>query len=248
MMTDEQRYLFDLQGYLVIPGVLDAAQVKRMHDDMTTHGIADPENNPGASRFGNFLTWGKHWSDLIDQPTILPILLEMLGPKLRLDHVYGMAMSAKGAKGGEGLHHHAGMFHHGCFYATHADKMHNGLLVVSYAMADVPKGAGGFCCIPGSHKSIYPTPGNVYSVDHPLVVQPPLRAGDVLIFTEALTHGTMAWTESRWERRAVLLKYCPLYAAWAQHPINADIIPGLTERQKLILAHPYVGNRPALPA
>src|SRR6188768_38217 len=110
MMTDEQRYLFDLQGYLVVPGVLSAAQVAQYQADMKSHEIKNPDNDPGKSRFVGFLEWGKHWADLIDHPTIMPLLAEMLGPKFRLDHAYGMAMSATGVRGGEGLHHEAGGF------------------------------------------------------------------------------------------------------------------------------------------
>ena len=40
-MTDEQRFLFDLQGYLVVPEVLDAATVSRMLAEMDARGV-DP--------------------------------------------------------------------------------------------------------------------------------------------------------------------------------------------------------------
>src|SRR5688500_13586993 len=134
MMTDEERYTFDVQGYLVLERVLPPEQVERMVVDMSAKGIRDPQNDPGASRFGGFLAWGDDWRDLIDHPSVLPGLTEIIGPHLRLDHAYGMAMSAKGKRGGEGMHHHAAMFDYGCFYATHGTQMHNGLVVVSYAL------------------------------------------------------------------------------------------------------------------
>lgn len=244
MITDEQRFLFDLQGYVTLPGVLPPEVVKQMQADMDRNGIANPENNPAKSRFGNFLKWGPVWRNLIDHPAILPFLGEFIGPKFRLDHIYGMAMSTKGARGGEGLHHEGGMFNHGCYYVTHGQRIHNGLVVVSFALCDVPPGAGGFCCIPGTHKSIFPLPKGAYQVDHPLVRHVPMKAGDVLIFTEALTHGTMPWAHEAWERRAVLLKYCPHYMQWSKVPADSSD-PELTERQKLIMQGAYVWERPA---
>jgi ectoine hydroxylase-related dioxygenase (phytanoyl-CoA dioxygenase family) len=246
MMTDEQRFIFDVQGYLVVEGVLPPERVQRMCAAMEEHGVREPQNNPNASRFGGFLTWGEDWRNLIDEPKLLPILSELLGPRFRLDHAYGMAMRAAGEGGGEGLHHHSAMFEHGCYYVTHRDRMHNGLIVVSYALTDINPGMGGFACIPGSHKALYPVPEQWYSVeDNPMVRQVPQKAGDVLIFTEALTHGTMPWRDPNIERRSVLLKYCPHYMQWTQCTMSSEI-EGLTERQKLILQPPYVWQRPTV--
>src|SRR5262245_3511155 len=171
MLTDTQRYLFDLHGYLVVPGVLDADHLRRLQSDMLEHGITNPDNNPGKSRFDGFFAWSDAWRDLLDHPKVLPLLVEIVGPKIRMHHAYGMAMSTRGVRGGEGLHHYAGLFNEGIYYATHGSKMHNGLVVVSYALCDVPRGSGGFCCIPGSHKALYPTPKNWFGVsDNPAVL------------------------------------------------------------------------------
>ena len=91
MMTEEQRFVFDLQGYLVLPGVLDSATIARMLDQMDTHGVSPPEEKGDAYRFGDFLRWSDDYRALIDHPAILPVLAEILGPKFRLDHAYGMA-------------------------------------------------------------------------------------------------------------------------------------------------------------
>jgi ectoine hydroxylase-related dioxygenase (phytanoyl-CoA dioxygenase family) len=247
-MTGEQRYLFDLHGYLVLPGVLKPDELATMQREMTQNGPTEPQNNPEQSRFRDFLGWGPLWRNLIDHPAILPVLYDLLGPKFRIDHAYGMAMRESGERGGEGLHHEAGMFNHGAYYVTHRDRMHNGLIVVSWALTDAPLGSGGFCCIPGSHKALFPTPKGWHAVEgNPVVKQVPMKAGDVVVFTEALTHGTMAWKNKENERRAVLLKYCPSYLAWVNWPMQADKFPDLTARQKLILAGPGVYPREAIP-
>lgn len=252
-MTDEQRFLFDLQGFLVVPEVLDAAAVQRMRTAMDAHGVDPPEEKSDDYRFGDFLRWSDDFRRLIDHHAIMPILVDLLGPKFRLDHAYGMATRPR--RGGEApekatahnLHHTAGMFEHGCYYVTHGSRMHNGLIVVSYALTDIAPGVGGFCCIPGSHKAIFPMPRPLFQIEgNPLVKQVPQRAGDALIFTEALTHGTWPWTDPQGERRSVLLKYSPHYMQWAGKPMDAEIA-GLTERQRLILQGAYVWQRPAIP-
>lgn len=235
-MTDEQRYLFDLNGYLVLERVLPPEQAARMRGEMHEHGVRDAANDPSKSRFGGFLEWGPDWRELIDHPAVLPVLRGIIGGKFRLDHAYGMAMRADGARGGEGLHHEAGLYDHGCYYATHGSRMHNGLVVVSFALSDVPAGAGGFCCIPGSHKALYPLPSRWFGAyDNPLIRHVPLRAGDVVVFTEALTHGTLPWTCATHERRAVLMKFAPAYMQWAKAPIAIARPEEFTRRQLLIL-------------
>eukprot|EP01048_Picozoa_sp_COSAG05_P022080 COSAG05_NODE_4278_length_1586_cov_1.182919_2_plen_97_part_01 len=96
------RYLFDLQGFLVVPGLLGEARLARMNAVLDEH-CGPSENDPGKSRFP-FLELGADFHSLIDHPQVLPLLHELIGPKLRVDHAYGMAMSTEGAAGGEGLH------------------------------------------------------------------------------------------------------------------------------------------------
>lgn len=247
-MTPHEKFFFDVNGYINIEGVLPPEQVKQMVADMEKNGVKDPDNNPSLSRFSGFLGWGEQWRNLIDHPRMLPIITTLLGPKFRLDHAYGMAMRAEGkaAPRGRELHHNSHMYHHGCYYVTHQQIIHNGLIVVSFALTDIAPGAGGFICIPGSHKASFETPSDWYNFDNnPMVRQIPQKAGDVLVFTEALTHGTAPWTSTSNERRSVLLKYCPHYMSWAANPMNANI-EGLTERQKLILEKGYVWERKAV--
>lgn len=243
MMTDKQRYLFDLQGFLKIESMLPRETCEQLVRDLEAHGVTDVDNDPSKSRFRDMFLWDQAWRDLIDHPTIMPILQEMLGERFRLDSAYGMAASAKKAPANHSLHHEAGMFYHGCYYVTHNNVMHNGLIVVSFALTDIEPGAGGFGCIPGSHKAIYKTPDEYFNLpDNPLAVQVPQKAGDVVIFTEALTHGTMPWTSTTAERRSVLLKYCPHYMQWTPGLVEHDDAL-LTERQRLIVRGPYVRDR-----
>ena len=247
MLSDQERFLFDLRGYLVLRGVLPPKQVARMQADLASHRILATTNDPFRSRFHGYLDWSDDWRGLIDHARVLPVLRAIIGEKFRLDHTYGMAMSASGETGGEGLHHEAALFDHGCYYTTHGNRMHNGLVVVSYALADVPAGAGGFCCIPGTHKTLYPLPPAWFgALDNPLLEQVPLAAGDVVVFTESLAHGTLPWTLTSHERRAVLLKYAPAYMQWSKSPQVAADRTRMTARQQAILAPAEMWERPPI--
>ena len=101
--------------------------------------------------------------------------------------------------------------------------------------------------LPGSHKAnlLGALPDDVLSFERPAhyVTQPVVKAGDVIIFTEALVHGTMPW-EGHHERRALLYKYSPGHSSWSQDYYDLADYPGVTEQQVRIMAPPSVGERP----
>ena len=246
-MTDEERFLFDLQGYLVVKGVLSSAELQ----DLNT--IADAMFEKYSSAVEDWKEhqcslWGQPLVDLIDHQRIIPYLLELLGPYFRLDHDYCIFMGKGDARGGlhGGSHpNHTAGDH---WYRYHDGVMRNGLTVFTFMLTDADAGDGGFACVPGSHKSnfIDKLPPEVRRFERRAhyVVQPPVAAGDVLIFTEALIHGTMPWTADH-ERRALLYKYSPGHSAWAQQGYDLRDYEGfkLTERSKRILEPPSIGGR-----
>ena len=93
-------------------------------------------------------------------------------------------------------------------------------------------------CVPGSHRSNFPPPDRL---DADLVVEVPMRAGDVVIFTEALRHGTATWQGPE-QRRTLLYKYSPGNSAWAHETWPAALMEGCTPRQQLMLQPPSVGH------
>ena len=78
----------------------------------------------------------------------------------------------------------------------------------------MPAGTG-FVCIPGSHKAHFPKPDRVTIYDGPpLVANPAVRAGDAVLFTEALCHGARGWTEES-PRTTAFVRYTTSYASWS---------------------------------
>jgi len=192
--------------------------------------------------------WGAAFQALIDHPVSLPYLEEFLGPKFRVDHDYNIFMVRGSAHG---------RIHGGPAYATgreddHWYRCHNGVIrtgltVFTYCLTPQGPRDGGFICVPGSHKSslIMDIPEDVRTQERQAdyVVQPVADAGDLIIFTEALVHGTRAW-KGKHERRALLFKYSPGHSSWSQNYYRPEDYPEATEQQLRIMAPPSVGARP----
>ena len=128
--------------------------------------------------------------------------------------------------------------------------MRCGLTVVSWNLTDNGPGDGGFACIPGSHKSNYPVPRDVALLETNLgcVKQITARAGSAIIFTEALTHGTLPWTAAR-ERRSVLYKYSPGTLSYSRSYLPDGVKEALDEftpEQRAVLEPPYRTGRPRI--
>lgn len=245
-MTPEEKFTFDLEGYLVVKNVLTPDEVAEIN------AIADrvfprPSNPEEASyrRDSPVSLWGPPLKTLIDHPKILPYLLELLGPKFRIDHDYCIFMTRGGRSGG--LHGGETDRSPDHWYKYRDGVMRNGLTVVTFFLTHAEPGHGGFCCVPGSHKSNFvsnlPAEVRRYERVPHYVVQPAVEAGDALIFTEALIHGTMPWAADH-ERRALLYKYSPGHSAWSQKYYDQEKYGDLSDRQKRILAPPSVGSRP----
>lgn len=229
-MNEKEKYLFDLQGYLVVKNVLSQEQLDRLN-----RAIDAQQASGEPAR--NLLMWEEQeFRNLIDDPKLEPYMTEILGNEYRLDHEYPI-FHKRGAPR-LGLHGGGTPYDPGQYYVFRNGKMYSGLTVVSYALTDMGPDDGGFSCIPGSHKSNFPVPGDYrhYEEMGP-VIHVPQQAGDVLIFTEALTHGTLPWQADH-ERRSLLYKYCPAQISWSEHRRPEELYERLTDRQKVVLQPP----------
>ena len=235
-MTAQQRYFFDLYGYLVLDGVLPRRDVEHLDAMVEAQRLMPAGPGIDSQRFGDeFLRWDPLFRTLLDHPTVLPILRDLLGDHLRLDHAYGIRMSP--GTSGLGLHGGGRPFDPSQYYLHRGGRMYNGLTTVTWTLVDSAPGQGGFGCIPGSHKAQEHLPPEIPA---DWVREVPLAAGSVLVFTEALTHCTIPWT-APCERRAVLFKYSPGHLAWNQYkePHRA-LARSLTAQQRRLFQPPSI--------
>lgn len=243
-MNTYEKYLFDLQGFITVPDALARDQLLELNQLWDQHIAQDITADTPTRRWGNLLSWGEAYRNLIDNPRITPYLEEILGKNFRLDHDY--ADLIRHGKGPIGTRLHGGgtPFDPGQYYHFHQGRMYNGLTVVAYNLCDVNPGDGGFGCVPGSHKSNFPFPDEWRELEH---FQPFMRAvtgpaGTAVIFTEALTHGTLPW-HGAGERRTLFFKYSPFPLSWSARYYSPEAYPGLTESQRAILEAPNARYR-----
>jgi ectoine hydroxylase-related dioxygenase (phytanoyl-CoA dioxygenase family) len=241
-MSPTERYRFDVQGFLVRRGVLDRGEIEALNAAVDVLGVPPPGPDLSSQRFSGHLPVARRFRDLIDHPAVLEVVRETCGPNVRLDHTYGIVMSP--GTSGLGLHGGATPFDPAQYYRVDGGRIHTGLVAAQWALVDHPAGGGGFMCVPGSHKAGFPLPS---PFDPDLVAEVPLAAGDVVLFTEALTHGTLPW-QGPHERRTLLYKYSPGNSAWGHVDWPAGLLELCTPRQQLLLQPPSVGrHRPVVP-
>ena len=226
-MNEDDKYLFDLNGYLILRQVLTPDEVAELNAGIDHHAdgmkaierslSGDSRAMRGTSRrkdLGGMLAWERPFCEpfrkLLVHPRVKPILEEVLGKGYRLDHGPGLIAMDEGCEGG--TLHGGGVerrdISEAYFYKN--DKIYTGLTVVEYLLADEGPRDGGVAVVPGSHKANLACPQSMKFWDshQEYVLEVNGQAGDAVIFTETLTHGTLPWT-AKHQRRAVLYKFSP---------------------------------------
>jgi len=250
-MNDLERYLFDLQGFIVIENALTNKQINNLNtelDKQIDKQIPGKEKQEKKFlRFDSLLNWGKPFQELIDNPAITPYLLELLGKDFRLDHDYLHVIYQGKGPVGSFLHGGGTPYDPSQYYNFKDGRMFNGLTAVAYELNDIYPGQGGFACVPGSHKSNLPFPEEWKDLESPsnCVKAVNVKAGSAIIFTEALTHGTLPCRSKGdghsplvSDRRTIFYKYSPQSLAWVRYYYNPDNFPDLTPSQRKILRVP----------
>jgi ectoine hydroxylase-related dioxygenase (phytanoyl-CoA dioxygenase family) len=237
-LTDHERYFFDLYGYVVRHDALDDDELEAANAAVDALPYPTPGPDLNSQRISGFLEGAQIFRDLIDHAAILEPVLELCGSTARLDHAYGIVMS--NGTGGLGLHGGGTPHDPAQSYEVRNGRAYNGLLAVQWALVDHDPGDGGFMCVPGSHRANFALPADVPDSWKVVV---PLRAGDVVLFTEGLTHGTATW-RGRHERRTLLYKYAPGHSTWGTQYTStlASLARSglLTDRQQRLMQIPAV--------
>lgn len=266
-MTDREKFLFDVQGFLVVLGFLSPGEVERLNKAVDANEdkiVADRNVNidgsstlagTGKRRILNDLLvldhpWCEPFRELLAHPKLLPYLNTMLGVGWRMDHSPAMFVAEQGAEG---------LFLHGATsrfpgqsaaYNYANDNMQCGLLSVEFHLTPQGEGDGGFAAIPGSHKANFPMPPGIrrWEEDRDIVRNPGCAAGDAIFFNEATLHGTLPWRPAQ-QRRALLYRYSPGYLHYAGG-YNTTSLPAwadeLTDAQRAVLEPPHIYSRPVI--
>jgi hypothetical protein len=173
----------------------------------------------------------------------------MLGRGWRLDHRPQLFYGTAGMEGLK-LHGPGHQFDGAQYYIFKNGTMRCGMVSFQYQLADMNPGDGGFCCVPGSHKANYPCPKEILEVEAAgeAVVHVPVKAGDLLIFNEATTHGTLPWTADH-ERRSLMYRYSPKYLNFVESYYTCELpewAQELTDAQRAVLSPPFIYEHPII--
>ena len=218
-MDDCERYLFDLSGFLHIPGLLSATEAQRLHEaavELEAHALACQHDSPRWRA-----VWGpEYWQNqqhayfahmggpadaktlMIEDFWLYPDAFDVLiGHDRTMSYVRRIIQNAISINNSElrirytnnasGMH----MGHpHGrgqkYRYEVIDGEIQSTMVRMIYFLHDVSMDEGPTCFVPGSHRNVFPVPVKTASVEgEPGVVGIPVKAGDGILFTEACRHG-----------------------------------------------------------
>jgi ectoine hydroxylase-related dioxygenase (phytanoyl-CoA dioxygenase family) len=261
-LSGRDRYLFDTLGFVVLHDVLTPDELACVNLGIDERKYADflertntlrnsSLGSSGRRDCGNFLSWpqshgGDVFRSLLAHPKLIPVLNELCGAGHRLDHKPVLFIQQNGAEGFDlhgGAVRSTGEYDFPIAYHVHSGQIVCNLINVAVQLTDSPRGAGGFVVVPGSHKANFPYPQSKSELQHiadTYGYQPECKAGDVVLFTEAVLHGA-AVRNAENERRVALIRFSPATCAYARGYLNdhSEFCPYLTPAQRAVIAPPY---------
>jgi len=166
-MSDTEKFMFDLQGYLIVPGFLTADEVQAINDafDANWHLRrvgAEATKRQGYDQFYGMLEWEQPhcqiFRALLAHPKLVPYLNTMFGRGWKADHepfmLTGTAQmsAARDSAGDGGMSVHGGtarQFQGHSYYEYNNGQIRNGLSNCVYILRDIWEGDGGIGFVPG---------------------------------------------------------------------------------------------------
>ncbi len=260
MLTDaEKDYLFDLNGYLVLDNALSSGQLDWLnswvdaqprdvetgtwlgHVELHTYGGSDGLN------FQNVIEGGRVFEELIDNPAWIDQVHRYVENDYNRVSINEAFLNVRQSGGYIGIHSGGHVPAAPMMFRWHTGRWNVGQINILMALSDVGPGDGCTVVVPGSHKSheVHPvlrdsdSGRSTFRTDKPddtLGAQEVhLKAGQALMFTDAILHGGSSRTNPG-ERRVLIYRYSPHSMLPRYNYIPSDeLLERLTEvRRKII--------------
>jgi hypothetical protein len=207
----------EVEGYLVIPGLLDQEQLARLKSETSTLPTRAVDYSVHQQVASNPQFRGQAMAELAAHPPMLDFLHELFGARVVLMS-YAFARSAPG---------HPGI-------SLHADGQPYGsaifgyegscpwLVRVLYYLDDLTREVSPFRVVPRSHLSMH-ADGNPYQrfESHPEEVMVPVKAGGAVLINHRVFHGNFPNTGDR-AREMLAIAYRPAWAGPQQNVPDWD--------------------------
>ena len=236
-MTEIEQYEFDRQGYIVIPGFLNGSEVAQLAGavdrllDHAEHHLTLPPRKRSA--------WGsEHHADTelgyhvqgeaAEDRTIIiedfwnadPTFDMLVDHGPTMEYIRGIVAQRPTINNseirvryrGNASRHHGGRRPETQKYRySFTDGRIDCMMVhMVYFVHDVATDQGAFTVVPGTHKSQLPCPYGTDPDTEPCTVSLEVKAGDAILFTEALRHGGRT-NRSDQVRKTVHVGYGPYW-------------------------------------
>lgn len=230
LTPQEKDYLFDLQGYRVIDQALTPVQVAKINEWIDRQPqvpagswlghveVHSYQGNDGVN-YQNVIEGGKVFEELIDSPAWIEEVrryVEGDNPGLSINEAF---LNVRGQGGFIGVHSggHVASFIQSVRHLT--GKWMVGQVNILMALNDIGPGDGATVVIPGSHKSheIHPLlasgghvayRNDVAASEAMGATEVHLKAGQAIMFTDAITHGSSPRVNPG-QRRIMVYRYSP---------------------------------------
>jgi ectoine hydroxylase-related dioxygenase (phytanoyl-CoA dioxygenase family) len=238
MVSADQRFLFDNQGYLHLRGALGAGEVAELRalvDQNKDADITAINEDPSYAAnqlnrpLSRMLDADTRFARLLDHPAAEPYLVEFLGQDYR--HIDNdLYFTYPGYKGGQW---HRGVQAHPTGHVVDGQFICP-MVKVFYCLTDVGPGQGEFVVVPGSHKSRYEIDINRLDLPGQRLFDD-VRAGDLVVFNEALLHNGRPNPSDK-TRITLIVNFGRAEAGpWPGYSPRQATLDAVSERQRRIL-------------
>jgi hypothetical protein len=234
----------------------DADRPQQGHEN--SHWIGHVETHtysgPDGINFQNIVEAGPVFERHIDHPTWTPHIRRFIDAEKNGLSLHETLLNIRGQGGYIGIHSGGHLsIPYMSFRHPNTGAWMVGQINVITALTDIGSGDGATTIIRGSHKSALPHPKQaeknlVYRSDEAAGVAMGMKEmyidkGDVLMFTDAITHGSAQRTNPGF-RRMVLYRYSPRWIRERFHYQPSErLLANLTEAQRTIV-QPLSPRRP----
>ena len=259
-IDETEFYFWDLNGYLVLRGVMDEAWLKEANDvvdhfedqivvgEMTAGKKSKSLQGTGRPELKGLLQLPAPYCDPFRRMMAHPVVehrLNWMGASGQRTGSPSVFASVKGTSG-HAQHGNGEPLNPSRQYVYQNGRSYCEAVTVTWQLRDVTEADGGFACVPGSHKANYSPPVGVQTCDDHmgLVKHIGMKAGDVLFFMDGATsHGTFKW-QGDLSRRGVLIKYSSRNfhrsGGDLTYPENrwGDLVDGMNDAQLAVMRGP----------
>jgi len=224
-LTEEQKFLFDLKGYLVIPDVFNEDEVQAMKEQI--HKIKhEPEKLAPQER----TVPGGASEVILSNPVIKGALNGVNGSDLRLDNQF-VIWRNHGER--NQAPHNGGPMRSPHFHYHFTDgRIYSALTRIVVELNPVKLGEGGTVFLAGSHKANFHIPESLKKLRddnyEPYFEGYEANPGSIVIFSENTCHAGPVWRNPNQPRVSIFLCFSEIGTRFHRHHnVAPEVIEGL---------------------